>query len=103
MSESAEPSQPDEDGPATPTPAAGERPPAREIGLPRQSRKLSDRLLMAFHQACDQDQIDVARQLLGIYEYMVTRRDPPPDSGRRRALEALVAAHERLWNLRHGG
>ncbi len=73
----------------------------REVAAPRQSRKLADKVLAAFHQACDQTEYEVARRLLDIYEFMTLRRDLPVDAGRRRAMDALVAGHERLWNLRH--
>ena len=75
----------------------------RDVPPPRQSRKLADKVLTAFHQACDQSEFEVARKLLDIYEFMTLRRDLPVDAGRRRAMDALVAAHERLWNLRHPG
>ena len=32
---------------------------------------------------------------------MLTRRPVSPDGNRRRNMESLVAAHERLWHLRH--
>jgi hypothetical protein len=32
---------------------------------------------------------------------MLTRRGVPPEQNRRKSLESLVAAHERLWHLRH--
>lgn len=69
----------------------------------RPTRRLSDKLLSAFHQACDQMDLDVAEQILRILEGIVTRRPPPPDARRRRSVETLVAAHERLWLLRHPG
>jgi hypothetical protein len=40
-------------------------------------------------------------QLLRILELMLTRRPVSPDTNRRRNMESLVAAHERLWQLRH--
>ena len=43
----------------------------------------------------------VAEQLLRILELMLTRRPVSPDTNRRRNMESLVAAHERLWHLRH--
>jgi hypothetical protein len=43
----------------------------------------------------------VAEQLLHILEMMLTRRPLTPDGTRRRNMESLVAAHERLWHLRH--
>ena len=68
---------------------------------PRHSRKLFDRILVAFHNACDLGDFDVADQLLHVLEIMTTRRPRPEDGNRRRSIEGLVAAHERLWYLRH--
>lgn len=68
---------------------------------PRQGRRLSDKILVAFHQACDQGDFEVAEQLLRVLEMMLTRRPTSPDINRRRNIESLVAAHERLWHLRH--
>lgn len=76
----------------------------RESGggsAPRYSRRLSDKILIAFHHACDQGDFEVADQLLHILEMMLTRRPVTPDGTRRRNMESLVAAHERLWHLRH--
>ena len=67
----------------------------------RQGRRLSDKILVAFHQACDQADFEVAEQLLRVLEMMLTRRPVSPDANRRRNIETLVAAHERLWHLRH--
>jgi hypothetical protein len=70
-------------------------------GAPRYSRRLSDKILIAFHHACDQGDFEVGEQLLHILEMMLTRRPLTPDGTRRRNMESLVAAHERLWHLRH--
>lgn len=70
-------------------------------GLPRHTRRLSDKVLVAFHHACDTADLETAEQLLAILEMMLNRRTPAPDSNRRRSIESLVAAHERLWHLRH--
>lgn len=70
-------------------------------GAPRYTRRLSDKILIAFHHACDQADFEVAEQLLHILEMMLTRRPLTPDGTRRRNMESLVAAHERLWHLRH--
>lgn len=67
----------------------------------RHSRRLSDKILVAFHHACDQADFEVAEQLLQILEMMLTRRPLTQDGTRRRNMESLVAAHERLWHLRH--
>jgi len=70
-------------------------------GVPRHTRRLSDKVLVAFHHACDTSDLEVAEQLLATLEMMLSRRTPNPDSNRRRSIESLVAAHERLWHLRH--
>jgi hypothetical protein len=69
--------------------------------VPRHSRRLSDKILVAFHHACDVMDLEVADQLLRLLETMTTRRPRPEDGNRRRSIEGLVAAHERLWHLRH--
>jgi hypothetical protein len=74
---------------------------ARDGPPPRHSRRLSDKILIAFHHACDQMELDVAEQLLVVLENMIKRRPPHPDQNRRRSMDGLVAAHERLWYLRH--
>ena len=68
---------------------------------PRQGRRLSDKILVAFHHACDAQDLTVAEQLLKTLETMLTRRGVPAEQNRRKSLESLVAAHERLWHLRH--
>lgn len=68
---------------------------------PRHSRRLSDKILVAFHHACDVMDLEIAEHLLHLLETMTTRRPRPEDGNRRRSIEGLVAAHERLWHLRH--
>jgi len=70
-------------------------------GLPRHTRRLSDKVLVAFHHACDTSDLEIAEHLLNILEIMLTRRPTHTDGNRRRSIEGLVAAHERLWHLRH--
>lgn len=69
--------------------------------LPRHSRRLSDKILIAFHHACDQADFEVAEQLLNVLESMLRNRPVAADANRRRSLDSLVAAYERLWYLRH--
>jgi len=84
------------------TDLAGKRGEERDgSGMPRYTRRLSDKILIAFHHACDQGDFDVAEQLLHVLEMMVRRRTVSPDINRRRSMDTLVAAHERLWHLRH--
>lgn len=71
------------------------------ISAPRQSRRLSDKILIAFHHACDQSDLEIAEALLQTIEVILTRRPVQPGLGRRRDMETLVAAHERLWLLRY--
>ena len=76
----------------------------RDVPLPatpRHTRRLSDKILVAFHQACDTGELDVAEQLLVILEKMMGRRPTANEGNRRRNMESLVAAFERLWYLRH--
>jgi hypothetical protein len=67
----------------------------------RYARRLSDKILIAFHHACDQADIEAAGQLLDVLEFMIKRPVSLSDGRDRRAKESLVAAHERLWLLRH--
>jgi hypothetical protein len=68
---------------------------------PRYTRRLTDKVLIAFHHACDHREIDVAEKQLGVLESMTARSPASPTGGERRAKETLVAAHERLWQIRH--
>jgi len=92
-----------EDHPVRDSAAVGAAPGGdSKAGAPqRYTRRLSDKVLVAFHHACDQGDFEVAEQLLHVLEMMLTRRPLTPDGTRRRNMESLVAAHERLWHLRH--
>jgi citrate lyase alpha subunit len=79
----------------------GPKPPGRSQAAPRHTRRLTDKILIAFHHACDQGDYEVAEEMLRILEMMITRRTVAPDANRRKNMESLVAAHERLWLLRH--
>jgi hypothetical protein len=71
------------------------------VNTPRHTRRLSDKILIAFHHACDQSDFEVANDLLVIMEKMLKRPSVGSDTNRRKTIESLVAAHERLWMLRH--
>ena len=45
---------------------------------PRYSRRLSDKILIAFHHACDQGDFEVAEQLLHILEMMLNSSASDP-------------------------
>jgi hypothetical protein len=66
-----------------------------DVPLPR---RLTDKIFIAFNQACDQADYEVAAQLMSVLEVIVRRPAPKHD---RRFRESLIAAYERLWHLRH--
>ena len=78
--------------------ALSDRPPR---GPNRKQRRLSDRIVIAFHLACDRGDFEVADRLLGILERMLRRPLPDGRPVRRSDLEPFVAALERLWTIRH--
>ncbi len=69
----------------------------------RQVRRLPERLLVAAHQACDLGALEVAANLLSITEVVLLQPQLGSPGAHRRAVEGLVAAHERLWHLRRAG
>jgi hypothetical protein len=80
--------------------------PASDPGAQRQRgsnrrRWLSDLIIIAFHSACDQEELEAAQRLLTIAEFMLRRGPPEGRPERRVQANPLVAAHERLWVLRH--
>jgi hypothetical protein len=81
-------------------PEPEEQPPA-PVEAHRQKRRLSDKILSAFHQACDQEDIAVAWELLHLLDAMAMQWTGDGTGGQRRRRDTLVAAHERLWVLRH--
>ena len=68
---------------------------------PRYTRRLSDKILVAIHTACDRGELEIGWELLQVLEGMVTRRSADSGDRRRQNLDGLVMAHERLWALRH--
>src|SRR5271165_2188438 len=66
----------------------------------RYTRRLLDKILSAFHQACDQVDLVVAGWLIRVLEGLLNRQTTTPTENRRRHVDSVVAAHERLWNLR---
>lgn len=67
----------------------------------KRPRGLSDKILVAFHSACDDDDPEVAATLLLVLEGIVRRSRTNNLAERRSEKDVLVAAHERLWALRH--
>ena len=71
------------------------------VKAPRQRRHLSDHILIAFHQACDERDLEVVERLLAMLAMVIAGRRHQPTAPDRRDKESLVAAYERLWALRH--
>ena len=67
---------------------------------PHSHRRLSDWVLITFHFACDQGDLEVADQLIAILDHMLRRASPEAHPERRTNTHALIAAHERLRTLR---
>lgn len=64
------------------------------------SRRLSDKILIAFNQACDQKQADVAEHLLRALELALTRYGGRNNSEKRAELGPVAEAYARLEALR---
>jgi hypothetical protein len=67
----------------------------------RHRRRVADHILTAFHQACDQRDLEVSEQLLAVLARIIAGRRHQPTTPDRHDKESLVAAYERLWDLRH--
>lgn len=70
---------------------------------PVPQRRLSDKVLIAFEQACDTHDLEMAEKLLSVLERLVTRGPRPGTAERRIKMDCLVSAFDRLWRLKHPG
>jgi hypothetical protein len=68
---------------------------------PRRSWRVEDRILSAFNHACQQGNLEIAGQLLGVYEMIVGGLPTTAVVQRRRAKSNLAAAHDAFWGLLH--
>ena len=74
----------------------------RPVSYKHGGRRLTDKILAVFHSACDAREFDVAKQLLVTLEDLNTRQaDRSPETERRKSIESLVGAHQRLWQLKN--
>jgi hypothetical protein len=64
------------------------------------ARRLSDKILSAFDQACEQKQIEVAEHLLRALEICLTRHGGRGKEDKRGELGPVVEAYARLEALR---
>jgi hypothetical protein len=63
------------------------------------TRRLSDKILAAFDQACEQRQLEVAEHLVRALELTLTREGGPGRADKREEMGPVVAAYERLKAL----
>ena len=63
-------------------------------------RRLTDKILIAFHHACEEREFVTADQLLRTLEALLDRRTAHPSQDRRKVIESLVGAHFRLLELK---
>jgi hypothetical protein len=71
------------------------------VGAYRHVRTLSNKLLSQFCQACENDKPEIALQLLEELESFIRARSRPNSVQRRKLVDKLIAAHERLWDIMH--
>jgi|LNFM01.2.fsa_nt_gb hypothetical protein len=64
------------------------------------ARRLSDKILFAFNQACDQGYHDVAEILLRGLELALTRQGGRGNVDHRQNLQAVTDAYTRLQSLK---
>lgn len=86
-------------------PFLAEPEPGGHATVSRQQRQLPERILVAVHQACDLLDLDVAGSLLQVLEVVLMQPQPGlkqvPRGSSKRVIEGMIAAHARLWHLRH--
>jgi hypothetical protein len=66
----------------------------------RRDHRLSDKIIAAFDQACDDRNLVTAAELLATLE-LVLLKTPPTAEQRDNVLGALYACQARLFNLKH--
>jgi hypothetical protein len=64
------------------------------------NRRLSDKILPAFHQACDQAEIETAEYLLLALEMANSRNHAQPDLDKLRSVAPALGAYQRLDAVR---
>jgi hypothetical protein len=74
--------------------------PEEERAVSDSLRRLSDKILAAFNQACEQRQVDTAEHLLRALELSLTRYGGKNSSDKRGDLGPVVEAFGRLEALR---
>ncbi len=68
--------------------------------MTQKNRRLCDKILIAFHQACDQGELDTAEHLLRALELSLSHFGGPQATEKRDHLGPVAEAHSRLLALR---
>jgi hypothetical protein len=68
----------------------------------RPSRRLSDKILIAFDQACEQRDVAVAEHLIRALEVALTKEGGPGRTDKRQELGPVFLAYDRLKALKEG-
>ena len=66
-------------------------------------RRLSDKVLAAFNQACDQGDVDIAEMLLRALELILTKQGGADSDDKRGELGAVMDAYSRLLTIKNRG
>jgi hypothetical protein len=64
-------------------------------------RRLSDKVLAAFNQACDQEDAEIAEMLLRTLELILTRQGGADSDDKRGDLGAVIDAYSRLLTIKN--
>ncbi|HEV2677756.1 MAG TPA: hypothetical protein VGV37_24710 [Aliidongia sp.] len=67
--------------------------------LPQYTRRLSDKILMSFHQACEQRAVEVAALLIQALELALTKEGGLGKVDNRKNLEAVFEAFDKLKDV----
>ncbi len=68
----------------------------------KSQRSLPERILVAFHHACDSRDLEAADRLVIAADTLLAANTTMAAPKLRRAKEGVVAAYERLWVLKRG-
>lgn len=68
--------------------------------MAKQGRRLSDKIIDAFHMACDQNDAEVAEGLFKVLEIVLTRYGGIGKSDKRLNVDFIRGASERLDEVR---
>ena len=64
-------------------------------------RRLNDKVIEAFEQACDEGDLDIAQELFWALELALSRKSGPGEMERRRQVDYIGDASARLEALKH--